>query len=134
MNHDEILQRFFQDLRDIWFCKLSLVDKCVIVSKNPPQEWPSEVLWPDCKGVTIFGDNQVAMARENTVKLIEALVWTNLCESMGDARKAIRGNAVRVNRKVVNDINYVLDASMALPCDAIAIEFGRYNFGIIELC
>lgn len=127
-------KQFFKDMVDIGKYCLSPVDKCVIVSEDPPQEWTPEVLLPDCKGVTIFGYNQVAMARENTVKLIEALGWTGLCDSMGEARKAIRANSVRVNRRVVNDIEYVLDASLALPCDAIAIEFGKFNYGIIELC
>jgi tyrosyl-tRNA synthetase len=134
MNADEVIKKYLQDRLDIAKCPYSVVDKCIIVSEKHPNEWPQEVLWPDLDGVTIFGHSQVAMGRENTIKLMEALIWTQLCDSMGDARKAIRGNAVRVNRKVVSDINYVLDGSMALPCDAIVLEFGKYNFGIIELC
>ena len=35
----------------------------------------------------------------------------------------------------MSDINMVLDKTHALTnIDAIVIEFGRYNFGIIELC
>jgi len=106
-----------------------------MVSELPPDQWVEEVLWPDHDGVPIFGFQQTAMDREKTVTLLEALIWTNLCDSLGNARKAIRNNGVRVNRKVCQDINRVLTKADALPnLDAIVIESGKFNFGIIELC
>ena len=106
-----------------------------MVSELDPSQWVEEVLWPDHDGVPIFGYSQTAMDREKTITLIDALEWTGLCSSKGDARKAIRNNGVRVNRKVVTDINRVLTKVDALPnLDAIVLEFGKYNFGIIELC
>jgi tyrosyl-tRNA synthetase len=115
---------------------MSIVEKCVMASHTPPDQWTSEILEPCSKQWfgPIFGHNWVAMDREGSKKLIESLGWTHLCESLGDARKAIRAGAVRVNRMVVKDIEFVLDKKLTLPCDAIVIEFGRYNFGVIELC
>lgn len=132
----EFLIQVWKDIQDIANCKLSPVDKCVIVSTLPPDHWPEEVLWPERKsGVLIFGSSQVAMGRDRTIKLIEALEWTELCDSLGSSRRAIRGGGVRVNRKVVNDVNMVLTSANALPnIDAIVLEMGKYNFGIIELC
>lgn len=139
MNEEEIKEFVFKVLKDveeIANCKYSMVDKCMLVSSLPPDQWPIEVLWPQRKtGTLIFGDNQVAMDRETSIKLLDALIWTNLCDSLGDARKAIRGGGVRVNRKVTKDINAILTKSDTLPnIDAIVLEFGKYNFGIIELC
>jgi len=111
------------------------VEKCQMVSELDPKEWVEEVLWPDHDGITIFGYAQTAMSRDYKILLMEALVSTTLCDSMGEARKAIRGNGVRINRKVCNDISRILTKDDALPnIDAIVLEFGRYNFGIMELC
>jgi tyrosyl-tRNA synthetase len=115
---------------------VTVVEKCQMVSELDPSQWAEEVLWPVGKTQrSIFGNEQVAMDREKTIALIDALEWTGLCGSKGDARKAIRNNGVRVNRRVVTDINRVLTKTDALPnLDAIVLEFGKYNFGIIELC
>lgn len=107
-----------------------------MASELDPSQWVEELIWPVGKTQrSIFGNEQVAMDREKTVTLIDALEWTGLCGSKGDARKAIRNNGVRVNRRVVTDINRVLTKTDALPnLDAIVLEFGKFNFGIIELC
>lgn len=115
---------------------MTVVEKCAMASHTPPDQWTPALLEPWSKRVfgSIFEHNHVAMDREKSKKLLEALVWTHLCDSLGDARKAIRAGAVRVNKVVTKDIGFVLDKSLVLPCDAIVIEFGRYNFGVIELC
>lgn len=135
MNELECIRRLLNDLNDIYNCKMSVVDKCEIASTISPEDWMEEILWPQYgQSHSIFGDRHVAMDRENSIGLIDALVWTKLCESNGEARKAIRNNGIRVNRKIVNNIGLKLDKSFALKCEAIVLEFGKYNFGIIELC
>ena len=66
---------------------------------------------------------------------MDALLWTQLCESKGEVRRAIKNNGIMVNRKKMTDPNYVLTMKDALPnIDAIVLENGKYNFGIIEMC
>ncbi len=135
MNTEDILKQFAKDMLDIYSCTMTVTDKCTMVSELPPHEWCVEVFWPDFQGIPIFGNRQSAMGREHKISLMEALISTGLCDSMGNARKAIRGNGIRVNRKIINDISRILTKEDALPnIDAIVLEFGKYHFGIIELC
>lgn len=127
---------FLQVMKQLYDCKMTVVEKCVMVSSLAPDKWEECVLWPQYgTDVVIFGDNQVAMARENSINILEALVWCGLCESNGEARKAIRNSGIKLNRKTVTDFRLMLTKEHALPnLDAIVLEFGKYNFGIIELC
>ena len=115
---------------------MNAVDSAMMCSQCNPSEWNEDVLWPiPGHPVSIFGYQQVAMDREKSISLLEDLEWTGLCESKGDARKAIKNNGIMVNQKRIQDINLVLTKADALPnLDAIVLEFGKYNFGIIELC
>lgn len=121
--------------------RLPIVEACMMASQLPPQEWSDAVLFPyydrkDRAGASIFGNHQhQAMDRTRTISLMDALLWVELCESKGEVRKAIKNNGVMVNRKKMTDPNYILSEKDALPnIDAIVLEFGKYNFGIIELC
>lgn len=107
-----------------------------MISEKDPSEWSEEVLHPIPKeSVSIFGFQHVAMDRTKTITLIDALEWTELCSSKGEARKSIRNNGVRVNRRIVTDINRVLTKEDILPnLDAIVLESGKFNFGVIEMC
>jgi len=120
----------------IYHCKMGVVDKCVMASELPPDKWDECILWPQYgQSHTIFGYNQVAMSRDSKIGILDALMWCGLCESNGDARKAIKNNGIKLNRKPVSDFRMVLTHENALPnIDAIVLEFGKYNFGIIELC
>lgn len=114
---------------------MTVVEKCQMASEKDPSEWVEEILCPCNNGITIFGYEHVAMDREKTISLIEALEWTGLCSSKGEARKAIKNNGVRVNRRIVTDFNRILTKTDVLSnIDAIVLEFGKYNFGIIEMC
>ena len=115
---------------------MTVVDRFIMISEKDPSEWSEEVLRQIPKEtVSVFGFQHVAMERGRTITLIEALEWTGLCESKGESRKAIRNNGVRVNRRVVTDINRVLTMADILPnLDAIVLEFGKFNFGVIEMC
>ena len=115
---------------------LTTVEKAVMASELEPDQWPSDILLPIPKEpVSIFGYQHVAMNRDNAIRLIEALEWTELSKSLGDARKAIKNNAVKVNRKPETNIHRILTKEDALSnVDAIVLELGKYNFGIIEMC
>lgn len=106
-----------------------------MASKQGPSEWSDGLLLPlSGQSISIFGDQQITMSRDGSVKLIEALVHTGLCESLGDAKKAIKNNGVSVNRQKVNDLSLILTKEHALPnIDAIVLERGKYNFGIIKM-
>ena len=114
----------------------NLSDICATVSELPPQEWAEEVLRPlRNQPVSIFGYQQIAMDRSQTMSLVDALVSTGCLESKGSARRMVQSNAVMVNRVKTKDVNRILTADDALPnIDAIVIEAGKYNFGIVELC
>ncbi len=148
-NDCRVMRSFLMDIAEIERRRLPIVEACQIVSENPPSEWPEEVLYPyyhegiyheppyakRIYGASIFGHQHVAMDRTRTISLIDALMWTGLCESKGEIRKVIKNNGIMVNRKKMTDYNYILSANDACPkVDAIVLEYGKYNFGIIELC
>lgn len=122
-------------MKEIFNYPLGVVDKCIMASELPPSEWSEQILWPDRDGITIFGFQQVAMSRNNSISIVDALLWTGLCDSGGEIRKAMKNNGIRVNRQLIKDINLKLTSAHALPnIDAIVLEFGKFNFGIIEMC
>lgn len=123
---------------EIKFDWIPVQERCRIVSELPPNQWPEQVLHPYSKEspLSIFGYNQVAMDKSYTMNLIDALLFTLLCESKGDARRAIKSGAIRLNGDIkLTDPNFTINKSLALiNLDAIVLENGKFNFGIIELC
>jgi tyrosyl-tRNA synthetase len=107
-----------------------------MVSELPPDKWNECVLWPQYgTTMTIFGSSQIVMGREHSIGILDALIRCGLCESNGEGRKAIKNNGIKINRKPVTDFKLVLTKEHALPnIDAIVLEFGKHNVGIIELC
>ncbi len=108
----------------------------MLVSTLPPDKWTIDVLDPTGKlPISIFGYNHVAMDRNKSMKLLDVLLWTGLSTSLGEAKKAMMNRGVRVNRTIVSDFNTILSKDNALPnIDAIVIELGKFNFGIVEMC
>lgn len=107
-----------------------------MASTMKPEEWHESILNPlRNTPISIFGYNHVAMDKTKEIGIIDALVWCGLCESNGEARKAIKNNGVMVNRQRISDFSLMLSQQNALTnLDAIVLERGKYNFGIIELC
>ena len=107
-----------------------------MASEKDPSQWNISILdsipnYP----ISIFGYNHVAMDRNKSIKLVDALTWCGLCESNSLAKTYIKGSAISVNRQKIKDINYILSPKNALTnLDAIVLECGKYNFGIIEFC
>jgi hypothetical protein len=125
---------------------LSISELCAIVGEKHPNEWPlqsvlptllplSNPKYPSLNPLSIFGDSQIAIARDGQISLINALVQTGLCSSNGEARNKIKSNAVMINRVKVSNVSIVLSESDALKnIDAIVLECGKRNFGIVEMC
>jgi len=109
---------------------MTISELCQFVSSKHPSLWPKYVL--DTK---IFGNTQVAMGRDFTVSLLDALLWTELCPSKGEAKNFAKNGAIRVNGEKCSDITRILSGKDALGnLDAIVLECGRRNYGLIELC
>lgn len=144
MNTTESISTMYQFLSDIRntygvMCqRLGVVERCEIVSELPPDQWPEEVIWPypvSLRGYPFFGRHHVAMERTKSISLIDALIWTELVSSNGEARKSIRNNAAMINRVKCMDITRVLTPQDRLAnLDAIVVENGKHNIGIIEMC
>lgn len=113
-----------------------VADLCEMVSSKSPQEWSEQVMWPlPTQSIGIFGYNQTEMGSNHKVSLIEALVWTQLSPSNGQARTAIRAGAVRINGERCMDEKRILSGMDVLSnLSAIVIENGKRNFGLIEVC
>lgn len=109
---------------------------CKIASEQPFTQWPPEILKSVLgQPISIFGYKHVAMDRKNTITLTEALTFTQLCNSKSEAYKAIKNNGIRLNGIKINNPHTELSAKNAISnLDAIVLEFGKCNYGIIELC
>ena len=125
----------------VFYARLGVVKRCRIASELSPDQWPEEVLWSCYSSAdknyrsSIFGKRHVDMWRKKTISLIDALVFTLLSSSNGEAKKAIKNNGIMINRVRCNDISRVLTSEDRLPnLDAIVLENGKYKFGIIEMC
>jgi tyrosyl-tRNA synthetase len=108
-----------------------------MASELPPEKWVDQILWPIPQDprLSIFGHSHIAMARDFEKSLVDALVDCGLSPSKGQARTSVKNNAVMINRVKCNDISRILtNSDSLLNIDAIVIENGRHNFGIIEMC
>lgn len=115
--------------------RLGVVKRCEIVSFLPPDKWPEEVLWPFSPKYPPIMGWPFSLARDMSISLIDALVGTGLSSSNGEARKSIHNNGVMINRIRCTDIARILTSKDRLPkLDAIVLENGKYNFGIVEMC
>jgi len=58
---------------------------------------------------------------------------TNIVGSKSEARRAIKGNAISLNKNKINDFNYVVDKSHLLHDKFLMIENGKKNKFIVEV-
>lgn len=135
-NGIEFIINEFKNMYGMPVHTLSTSERCKIASQLSPIDWPVEIIYPLPRSThSIFGYQHVYMDRAFKVNILEALIWTRLVESMGDARKMIKNHGVRVNSVKVSDPTKNLTSLDAISTlDAIVIECGRYNYGIIEMC
>ena len=115
----------------------TITDMCEIASSKPIHTWPMEIMkpLPKCPEIGIFGHNHRTMGRDRTMDILEALIYTGLCESKNTAREAIKRNSVLLNGVRLIDSKRVLSSNDALiNINSIVLEVGRRNYGIIEMC
>ena len=58
---------------------------------------------------------------------------TQIVQSKGDARRAIKGNAISINKIKINDFNYLLDPSHLMHQRFVMIENGKKNKFVVEV-
>lgn len=118
------------------FTEMNVVELCLIASSTSPLEWTEDIISPyKLFGKSIFGNSLIPLNREYSMSLIDAIVGTGLCESNSEARNCIKGGGIMVNRVKVKDTSFKIDKMSALPnLDAVVIEKGKRNYGIIEFC
>lgn len=73
------------------------------------------------------------VADGDDLRLVTVLADSGLCASRGEARRQIRGGAVRVNNDRVNDANASLDPS-ALPDGQAVLRVGKKRAARIVFC
>lgn len=105
-----------------------------IASSLPPKEWPKNVLAPITGlKISIFGTRHF-FPSGGIISLIDALILVGLCKSKGEARNYIESGAVSISGIKTRDTLKIITAADALPnLDAVVIELGKRNYGIIEL-
>jgi tyrosyl-tRNA synthetase len=66
-------------------------------------------------------------AIENGLNIVDFLVKTNICQSNTDARNALKGNAISVNKSKISDANLILTKKDLLHDAFIFVENGKKN-------
>lgn len=64
---------------------------------------------------------------ENSIPVIDLLAETNIVSSKGDARRAIKGNAVSINKEKVNDQDASINKEQLLHDTYLMVENGKKN-------
>ncbi len=87
---------------------------------------------------TISGEITSFKVPKNSIKegidIIELISGsTNIVGSKSEARRAIKGNAISLNKNKINDFNYVVDKSHLLHDKFLMIENGKKNKFIVEV-
>ena len=67
------------------------------------------------------------------IKLLDLLSTKNIFSSKSEARRAIKGNALKINNKVLFDENKILDLNDFADELTIKISFGKKKHYIIKI-
>jgi tyrosyl-tRNA synthetase len=65
------------------------------------------------------------------MSLIDALVESKLCDSRGDAKKDIQGNAISINETKITDISHILDEKDFLANGLCLLRKGKKTYKIV---
>lgn len=65
---------------------------------------------------------------ETSINLVEFLVNYNICSSKREAREMVVSNAISINNKKVNEIDYCVDKTGAIDNKVILIKKGKKNY------
>lgn len=71
---------------------------------------------------------------EENINIVDLLVNNNIVTSKREAREMINGNAISINNKKYNDINYIISKKDAIEEKILLIKKGKKNYylGIIK--
>ena len=87
------------------------------------------------KAQQIFNNNSVSNIEEtlikydtSKIKLAEIVKYCSKCDSLGQAKKLITGNAVKINDKVNSDFNFYFDSNLKFN-----LQIGKKKFFKVNL-
>lgn len=69
----------------------------------------------------------------SSINLVDAIINLKLASSKREAREFIQNQSIRVNGKVINDINYILNKDNALHDNLFLIKRGKKNYGLLTI-
>jgi tyrosyl-tRNA synthetase len=70
---------------------------------------------------------------ENGIDVISFLAETTIFPSKGEARKTVQGGGVSINRKKVETVQMVIDASLLLHGKFLLVQKGKKNYYLVEI-
>ncbi len=73
---------------------------------------------------------KVDMSKE--IKLVEMLNETQICASLSEARRAIKNNAVSINKEKIKDTEYIIQSNDLINDRFLFLENGKKNKILIE--
>ena len=65
---------------------------------------------------------------EDNINIVDMLVNYNICSSKREAREMVSGNAISINNKKINDLEYVVTRNIAIDKKVILIKKGKKNY------
>ncbi|MGZ8511739.1 MAG: tyrosine--tRNA ligase [Chitinophagaceae bacterium] len=70
---------------------------------------------------------------ENGIDVVSFLAETTIFPSKGEARKTVQGGGVSINRKKVENVQMVIDASLLLHGKYLLVQKGKKNYYLVEI-
>ena len=67
---------------------------------------------------------------EKGISYVDILVNNEICSSKREARELITGNALSINNKKVNDVNYIISKNDLIDNKIVVIKKGKKNYFI----
>jgi len=83
------------------------------------------------------GVPQFTVSRANIASNIPILDFlatnTTIYASKGEARRALKGGAVRINKEVIKDLNYTINTKDLLNEDFVIVQKGKRKYNLVKL-
>ncbi len=104
-------------------------DNCVLVQETLYGGWDmiSKIAWLDSDQI-ISLNNSTWWTNWDWWRLVEVLVQTWLCESNGEAKKAIKNNAISLNENKITDIWYEISDQDRINDKIILLKKGKKTY------
>ncbi|MDQ0514151.1 tyrosyl-tRNA synthetase [Mycoplasmoides fastidiosum] len=80
---------------------------------------------------TVLEQNLVTITINKSTKLIELLVQTQLSSSLGEARKLIQANGIKVNNQKVTDVNLIVSQAN-MQTSYLLLQKGKKSFALVK--